>query len=83
MRGEEALVRLTTAQRRVLCELPSDGQFVDAYRYCRQRRTRIALHNLGVTEPFRRGPVTEWFRIRPTPLGMEVRALIANTPTRD
>lgn len=66
---------LTKAQRRIVCELPTDGSFADAYEYCRQRKTRMALNNAGITEPGSMGPITTYWTIRLTPLGLAVRNL--------
>lgn len=63
---------LTKAQRRIVCEMPEDRHFVDAYIYCRQRRTRMALNNGGITEPQRNGAVTTWWMIRLSDLGLRV-----------
>lgn len=73
MDATTAIRKLTPAQRRILASLPDDGTFADAYYVCKQRNTRMALNNLGVTEPKRNGPITEWRLFRPTELGKEVR----------
>ena len=73
----EAIVeKVTEAQRRAVLSLRTDGTFADAYIVCRQRRTRMKLNNLGVTEPRIVGPITEWWRFRLTPLGLAVRNLL-------
>lgn len=63
---------LTTVQRRVLSQM-EPGTFYDAYQFCRQRQTRMALTNGGFTEPDRSGGVTAFFRIRITDKGVAAR----------
>jgi hypothetical protein len=67
-------VKLTKAQQRVLDALPTDGSYADAYKFSRHRSVRVALNNQGVTEPQRTGPVTCWWMIRPTALGLKMRS---------
>lgn len=70
----ELASELTEAQRRVLCDLPTDGSFADAYKFSRHRSVRQALNNSGCTEPERHGAVIIWCSIRPTDLGLALRA---------
>lgn len=51
-------------------------EFTPWDRVLRQRRQRIKLVALGVTEPYREGPVTMWCDIRLTSLGREVKELL-------
>jgi hypothetical protein len=69
----EIAARLPKAQRRAVLAL--DGvTFRDWQTVYRQRRQRISVHALGLTEPYSEGPVTMWCSIRLTPLGLEVQA---------
>jgi hypothetical protein len=75
MTPEEIAAKLTKAQRNVLRALP-EGEFADWTNYSRHRSVRMGLNNSGCTEPERKGPVTLWFRLRVTPLGLAVREVL-------
>lgn len=77
MDADTAIRKLTPVQRRILLSLTDDGTFTDAYSVCKQRNTRMALNNLGVTEPKRSGAITEWWLFRPSDLGKKVRATLS------
>lgn len=68
----EVAAKLTKVQRRILCAMPTDGAFVDGYKYCRQRQTRVILTNAGIVEPEQNGEGTVWWRIRLSGLGIRV-----------
>jgi hypothetical protein len=71
------MASLTPVQQRILSEM-EPGRFYDAYKLCKQRRTRMALNNGGWTEPDRTGgAITSFWKIRLTAKGMtaKVRAL--------
>lgn len=77
MDAQEVVRELSWPLRRAVLAL-DDREFTDWAKVLRQRRQRIKLVELGVTEPYREGPVTAWFSIRLTPLGREVKELLAN-----
>lgn len=76
MEDVEAIAKgLTKAQRAVIVAM-QPGEFHNSYELCRQRQTRMKLTNSGITEPHVIGPVTEYWRIRLSPLGLAVRTYL-------
>jgi hypothetical protein len=81
--ANDLISELSWPLRRAILAL-DDVQFTDWARVLRQRRQRIKLVDLGLTEPYRNGPVTMWCRIRLTQLGREIkdRLIATKTPAR-
>lgn len=73
---DAVISQLSKPLRRAILAL-DDVEFTDWNRVLRQRRQRIRLVELGLTEPRREGPITAWCHIRLTPLGREVKELLA------
>lgn len=69
---EAVAKRLTDSQKRIVLSM-APGEFHDAYKLCRQRRTRMKLTNSGITEPSKDGPVTSYWSIRLSERGLAVR----------
>ena len=72
---EQVAAQLTRAQARIVMSM--GPEFVDyAAAGIIQRRTRIRLNQLGVTEPQQVGPVTLYCNIRLSALGVAVRDIL-------
>lgn len=82
MTPEQIAAKLTKAQRRYVLAMPIDGSFLDwKATGMKQRRSRMAMTNGGITAPYRQGPVTEFGFIRLSSLGLAVRAVLERQPT--
>ena len=72
MAEAQIIGELSWPLRRAILAL-DDVEFTDWNRVLRQRRQRIKLVELGLTEPSRMGPITMWCHIRLTALGKAVK----------
>lgn len=76
-------LNLSDTQARIIIEM-QPGEWHDAYKLCRQFRTRSKLKSYGFTEPKQVGPVTQYWLIRLTEKGVAARTvLIEYEATKD
>jgi hypothetical protein len=74
--AQRAATQLTRAQARIVLRMQG-GEFKDYVAAgIAQRRTRMRLNELGITQPQVIGPVTMYCNVKLSPLGMGVQRLL-------